>query len=184
MERWFAGNFAVHSGNPPDIFKKLCFRHVAGNSNLCVLFCMTANLHFLVVLHPILSRPCPVRGVVYIDCHCSSCNHIAYHSSGSYWHFHSFIHEKWWWNLEGQYGKVLLVTAGFFVKGGNKFSTAGGYHLVNASQGIIGAWWSREEWKPNMAELKSALFDKRKCSWKPGSGNGFSTWYYLLDVFT
>ena len=46
-------------------------------------FCMTANLHFLMVLHPILPRPFPDRGVIYIDCHCGSCNHIAYHSSCS-----------------------------------------------------------------------------------------------------
>ena len=37
-----------------------------------------------------------------------------------------------------------------FVKGGNKFVIAGGYHLVNVSQRIMGTRWPQEEWKPNM----------------------------------
>ena len=52
-----------------------------------------------------------------------------------------------------------------FVKGGNKFAIAGGCHLVNVSQGMIGARWMQEEWKPNMAVFEvSVVLDERKCS--------------------
>ena len=48
---------------------------------------------------------------------------------------------------------------------GNKFAIAGVRHLVNVSQGIMGATWPREEWKPNTAELEvSVVFNERKCS--------------------
>ena len=44
-----------------------------------------------------------------------------------------------------------------FVKGGNKFAIAGGCHLVNVSQGIMGARWPWEGWKPNMEELEVSV---------------------------
>ena len=54
-----------------------------------------------------------------------------------------------------------------FVIGGNKFAIAGGYHLVNVSQGLIKAWQS----------LKSALFlMKENAQTKSDffTGDGFS----------
>ena len=62
----------------------------------------------------------------------------------------------------------LFLKAGFllrFVKGGNTFAIAGGRHLVNVSQGMLGVRWPQEEWKANMVELKvSVVFDERKCA--------------------
>ena len=58
-----------------------------------------------------------------------------------------------------------------------KFAIAGGRHLVNVSQGMMGARWPREQCKPNMAELEvSVVFDKRKCSNLSDffTGGGFS----------
>ena len=66
---------------------------------------------------------------------------------------------------------------------------AGGYEIVNVSQGMMQASWLQEEWKPNMAELEvSVVFDERRINAQTKSdfltGNGFSMSYYLLDVFT
>lgn len=52
---------------------------------------------------------------------------------------------------------------------------------------MMGATWLWEEWKQKMAELEvGVIFDKRKYSNQERffTGNGFSTWYYLLNVFT
>ena len=51
-----------------------------------------------------------------------------------------------------------------FIKGGNQFAIADGRHL-GVSQGMMGARWLQEEWKPNTAELEFNVdFDERKFS--------------------
>ena len=68
---------------------------------LSFCFALAADLHFFLVLHSFLSRPCPVRSVLHADSYCGSCYHIAYNCTCSSWHFSCIVHEEWWWDLEG-----------------------------------------------------------------------------------
>lgn len=59
----------------------------------------------------------------------------------------------------------ILATICKSYKGGIEFAKTGVRHLVNVSQGMMGARWPREEWDPNMAKLEvSIVLDERKSS--------------------